>query len=121
MYNTYLLIIYLNSSKMKTVIATFILTILFLSCTTTKSVVNRDIYPGMTIEEFRKEVPKATLHSFNDSIAIYRLDANIWLQSDWTPQFFYFKNGNLRSTDRGTRALDYREKKEIDINVKHEK
>ena len=103
---------------MKTLIKifAFVIGMTFLSCATTKSALNR-ITPGMSVSEFKKEVPKATLHKFYDDISIYRLDANVWVQSDWTPQYFYFTNNKLTSTDRGQRAVDYRSREDININI----
>lgn len=108
---------------MKKLISLLFLSYFLVGCGAVNSKMNKtldNIQPGMTIQEFKKVAPKATLVQLMENLACYKLS----LQSAkfgepggyvYSTRFFYFRDNKLYRIDEGTRATDL--KIEIDKTI----
>jgi len=99
---------------MKKLISFLFLCCLLVGCGAVNSKMNKtidNIYPGMTVPEFKKVAPKSTLVQLMENFVCYKLS----LQSAkfgepggyvYSTRFFYFRDNKLYRIDEGTRATD---------------
>ena len=110
--------------KMKKQIKYLLIIILINSCVTVNDKMRTalsDIYPGMTISEFKNKVPKASLLQLIDNFVCYKLEispkpGNLTVGPngyDSAIRFFYFKDGKLYRIDEGERSTD------LKIEIEH--
>jgi hypothetical protein len=70
-----------------------------------------DVHSGMTIEEFKKAVPSATLVQMMDNFSCYKYTTSSAKFGEpggyvYSTRFFYFRDNKLYRIDEGTRATD---------------
>ena len=70
------------------------------------------VYAGMSIKDFRNEIPDAMLAEMKESVSVYSLMKTYMQVGNTTNfpiyKFFYFKDGVLVKIDEGKRATDYK-------------
>ena len=106
----------LNSLKfnpMKNLLFILITVSLLIGCTV-NSKMNaslNEVYPGMTISDFKAKVTKSSLVQMSDNFVCYKLvksNAKFGEPGGFVYQtrFFYFRDNKLYRIDEGTRATD---------------
>ena len=78
-------------------------------------------YAGMTIADFKNELPDAMLVEMKQGASVYSIMKTFMRVGDTTNypiyKFYYFKNGLLTSINEGKRATDYKIELEKTIKI----
>lgn len=102
--------------KLHRLLYLFFITLFTISCGSVEQSMQKEldkVHIGMTIEEFKKAIPKSTVVYFDEMYTCYKLTKRYARFGDpnhfsYETRFFYFKDGSLWKVNEGEKAVDYR-------------